>query len=408
MALTSYLLQAGVTALWLGGAAYCLLALWAARRFRSAAPAEAAESTPFVSLLKPLSGLERDLEGNLETFFFQDYPAYEILFAVSDASDPALPVLERLRRRYPRVPMKVVETAVSPYPNAKVYSLEKMAQIARADLLVISDSDVFVGADYLRAVVRPFADPQVGVTTCVYRGTPGKSLWSQLEALAMSTEFMAGVLVAWALEGMKFALGPTMAVRRSCLAAIGGFSSMAEYLADDFILGSWAARAGYRVVLSSYVVNHQVLGESFRSTFEHRLRWARSSRSSRPWGYVGEGFTHLLPVAIGFLILTPQPLLALTLVAATLTLRWLVTWEVGWGVLRDPGLRRRWWMVPLEDLLSFVVWCAGFTGRQIMWRGTAYTVGQDGRFQPVTPPALGPVAQSPGAQPEGCATAGHK
>lgn len=390
--MTSYLLLAGLTALWLGGAVYCVLALWAASRFRSA-PQETEEFTPFVSLLKPLSGLERDLEGNLGTFFFQNYPSYEILFAVSDASDPALPVLERLRRRYPRVPVKVVETGASPYPNAKVYSLEKMAEMARADLLVISDSDVFVGADYLRAVVRPFASSQVGVTTCVYRGTPGRSLWSQLEALAMSTEFMAGVLVAWALDGMKFALGPTMAVRRSCLAAIGGFSSMAQYLADDFILGSWIARAGYRVVLSSYVVNHQVLGESFRATFEHRLRWARSARRSRPWGYVGAGFTHPLPVAIGLLILTRYSLLAVTLVAVTLALRWLVTWQVAWGVLRDPGMLRRWWMVPLQDLLSFVVWCAGFTGRQIMWRGTAYTVGQDGRFEPVTPPTLGPVAE---------------
>ncbi len=383
----SLLFFGALTAVWLGGVCYCLLALWAAWRFRSASKELPAEFTPFASLLKPLCGLERDLEKNLETFFTQDYPSYEILFAVNFSDDLALTVVERLRKKYPRIPVKVVFAVDSPYPNLKVYSLELMGQQAGSDLLVISDSDVFVGPDYLRTVVRPFANHEVGVNTCVYRGSPGNSLWSRLEAMAMGIQFMPGVLVAWGLDGMKFALGPTMALRRNCLEAIGGFSSMSHYLADDFVLGNWAAEAGFRVVLSPYVLNHQVLGESFRSTFEHRLRWARSSRCSRPLGYIGEGFTHPLAVALGLMVLTPHSLLFQAMVAATVLLRWMVSWAVGWVVLRDRSLRRWWWwlLIPLQDVLSFAVWCGGFTSRKIHWRGITYRVEQDGRFEPVEP-----------------------
>jgi ceramide glucosyltransferase len=372
---------------------YALLVSWAAQRFRIASRGSAGAPSfePFVSLLKPLSGFERNLEAHLESFFRQDYPSYEILFAAADADDPALAVVARLCQRYPQIPARVLVTGPAPWPNAKVYSLEKMTAAAGAGVLVISDSDVFVGPDYLRCVVRPFADPRVGVTTCVYRGVPGAGFWSRLEALAMSGTFMPGVLVAWAMEGMKFALGPTMAVRRECLQAIGGFAAMADYLADDFLLGNWADRAGFRVVLSPYVVDHQVLGEGFAATFKHRLRWARSTRRSRPWGYLGEGFTHPLAAAVALLLAAPHSL-AWAAVVATLALRWLIHWSVSWQVLRDPYARGAWWLVPVQDLMEFAVWCAGFTGRTVMWRGTAYYVGKDGRFERAAPRS-GTVAQ---------------
>ncbi len=254
-----------ISLVWIGGMVYCGLALWAARRFRSrsAGQAIASANEPFVSLLNN-----------------QDYPSYEILFAAARADDPALDLARRLHLRYPHVPARFVVAGPAPGPNAKVYSLEKMAALAKADVLVISDSDVRVGPDYVRQVVKPFADPCVGVTTCIYRGAPGAGFWSRLEALAMSSTFMPGVLAAWAMEGMKFALGPTMAVRRECLDAIGGFAGMAGYLADDFLLGNWAARQGYRVVLSPYVVDHEVLGTGFVATFTHR-RGDTSDRASR-------------------------------------------------------------------------------------------------------------------------------
>jgi ceramide glucosyltransferase len=273
--------------------------------------------------------------------------------------------------------------------------MELMARHARGQVLVISDSDVRVTPAYLRAVMHPFQQADVGVVTCPYRGAPGPSLWSRLEALAMTTRFMPGVLVAWLLEterlsdrtrgGLRFALGPTMAVRRECLDAIGGFPAMAQYLADDFLLGKWAAERGYRVELSPYVLDHLVLGESFIATARHQLRWARSSRSSRPVGYLGEGFTHptawALAVAVALFVAGRPVTVGIAMIAAALLARAWVSWAVGWDMLRDPALRRSWWLIPLGDLLGFAVWLGGFTGRTILWRGIEYRVGQDGRFE---------------------------
>jgi ceramide glucosyltransferase len=369
--------------LWAGGVATCLLGLWAAWAFRHSAASQSGSFEPWVSLLKPLSGVETALEHNLESFFRQDYSNFEILFAASDPADPALEVVARLRTRYPHIAVKVVDASAPSYANHKVYSLEKMAAQAAADILVISDSDVRVTPDYLPSLVTAFADPDVGVSTCVYRGVPGRGIWSRLEALAMSTEFMAGVLLAWKLEGMKFALGPTMAVRRTCLEAIGGFAAMANYLADDFVLGKWAAQAGYKVVLSPHVVNHQVLGEDFRSCFLHRLRWARSARFSRPWGYVGQVFTYPVPAALLLAAMGPHSAAMAAVLVATIAVRCLAALAVGWGVLRDRHALRSWWLVPVQDLLSFAVWCGGFTGRYVQWRDTRYRVWRGGRFEPI-------------------------
>src|SRR5262245_37835896 len=200
-------------------------------------------------MLKPLRGADPDLERHLESFFLQNYPSFEILFALRSADDPAVAVAERLMARYPHVPARMILTGEPPYANAKVYSMKKMADAASADILVITDSDTSVSKDYLQTVAAAFAPESVGAATSLYRGGACADLWSKLEALGMSAEFMAGVVVANYLEGMKFTLGPSMAVRRDCLRAIGGFEAMADYLADDFVLGAWASRAGYQVAL---------------------------------------------------------------------------------------------------------------------------------------------------------------
>jgi ceramide glucosyltransferase len=393
--------------IWLGGLFYCLLGVIAARRFSSVSASDGRGVTCAIpaSLLKPLSGAERGLEESLESFFRQDYPDYEILFAVNRDDDPALEIVERLRLRHPERAVHVV-IAEPHYPNAKVYSMELMARQARGAVLVISDSDVRVTPEYLRAVIHPFElndiENEVGVVTCPYRGAPGLGLWSRLEALAMTTRFMPGVLVAWLLEtkplqdqtrsGLQFALGPTMAVSRECLDAIGGFPAMAQYLADDFVLGKWAAEHGYRVELSSYVLDHLVLGESLSATVRHQLRWARSSRCSRPFGYVGEGFTHPIAWALAATaaaaLLGGSLTLGCTMIAVALLARAWVSWTVGWGALRDPELLRSWWLIPLGDLMGFAVWLGGFTGRKILWRGIEYRVGQDGRFEPIRPSTI--------------------
>jgi len=369
-----------------GGLVYYLLAIFATRKLCKAQVASEPKvgASPSISLLKPLRGADPELERHLESFFRQDYPSFEILFAVRDAADPAVVVVQRLTARYPDIVTRLIFTGEPPYANAKVYSMEKMGEAARADILVITDSDTSVGRDYLRRIAMAFMPEKVGAATNLYRGVSGEDLWSKLEALGMSTEFMAGVVVANHLEGMKFTLGPSMAVRRDCLREIGGFAAMADYLADDFVLGQWVSEAGYEVALLPHVVNHHATALGFTSSFKHRLRWNRSSRFSRPAGYIGQGFTYGLPWALLFFLAAPfwwgGPLL-LAVVAARL---WMA-YELGLRLLNDRAALRRFWLIPLQDLLSFATWVGGFAGREVVWRNERYRLLEGGRFASVVP-----------------------
>jgi ceramide glucosyltransferase len=369
-----------------GGFVYYLLAVVAARKLykaRDAAEPEVA-AAPAISLLKPLRGADPDLERHLESFFLQAYPSFEILFAVRRADDPAVAVAERLMERYPRVPSRLILTGEPPYANAKVYSMEKMAEAASADILVITDSDTSVSKDYLQRVAAAFAPERVGAATNLYRGAPGADLWSKLEALGMSTEFMAGVVVANHLEGMKFTLGPSMAVRRYCLRAIGGFAAMADYVADDFVLGQWVSEAGYEVALLPHPVNHHATALGFTSSFKHRLRWNRSSRFSRPAGYVGQGFTYGLPWALLLFLASPFWWSGSLLIAVAAA-RFSLAYELGLRLLDDREALRRFWLIPLQDILSFATWIGGFVGREVVWRNERYHLLEGGRFEPVIP-----------------------
>src|SRR5215831_4201067 len=373
-----------------GGLVYYLLAVVAARKLRNTREAVEPEvaAAPTISLLKPLRGADPDLERHLESFFLQAYPSFEILFAVRRADDPAVAVAERLMARYPRVPTRLILTGEPPYANAKVYSMEKMAEAAGADILVITDSDTSVGKDYLQRVAAAFAPERVGAATSLYRGAPGADLWSKLEALGMSTEFMAGVVVAWLLEGMKFALGASMAVRRDCLRAIGGFAAMADYLADDFVLGQWASEAGYEVALLPQPVNHHATALGFASSFKHRLRWNRSSRFSRPAGYIGQGFTYGLPWAL-LLFLAAPFWWSVALLLAVAAARFYLAYELGLRLLGDREALRRFWLIPLQDALSIGDWIGGFVGREIIWRNERYRLLEGGKFEPVIPRGSG-------------------
>lgn len=381
-----YYLPLAVTGLaTLGGMAYYLIAIFCTYRLgerRTSHDNEHQAGLPPMSLLKPLCGDEPELDECLATFFTQDYPQYEILFAVRHPADPAVGVVNRLRQTYPQVLAEVIYTGEPPYANAKVYSLEKMAEAARHDLLVITDSDTRVAPDYLKAMAREFVAPDVGAVTNLYRGVTGSDFWSRLEALGMSTEFMAGVVVAERLEGMKFALGPSMAVRRACLNVIGGFSALKDHLADDFMLGNLVDAAGWQVALSTHVVNHHVSSGGFLPTFRHRLRWNRSTRFSRPAGYLGQGFTYGSSWALLFFLLSPS-FPAGGLLLFTLLLRGWLAVSLGKGVLADTTVRKRLWLLPLQDMLSFASWLGGFTSREVIWRNERYRLLDGGRFEPV-------------------------
>jgi ceramide glucosyltransferase len=359
-----------------GALVYPVLTILAARRYRLAQPPALGPAPEPISILKPLAGLDLGLESNLRTFFEQDYPGdFEILFAVRSADDPAVPTVEKLRGEYPRVSSRLLITGEPPYPNAKVYSLDRMLGAAAHDLVVMSDSDIRVRPDLLRAAAAEFQNPHTGVATCPYRAVAGASFWSRLEATGMNTDFLAGILVARWLEGMRFAVGPTIVARRRVLESIGSFDRLKDYLAEDFVLGRFAAEAGHGVILSSYVIEHHIGSSGFRHNAAHRLRWARSTRRSRPWGYVGQVFTMPLPLAL--LVVAANPAWWPVLPAAV-AMRVAAAYVVAVGVL---DAKLNWALLPLEDLAGFCFWVAGFFGNTITWRGRRYRLQADGRFQ---------------------------
>lgn len=328
-------------------------------------------------MLKPLHGLDEGLEENLRSFFTQVHPNYEILFAMRSAADPAHALVTRLAAEYPHVPTRIILTGEPPWPNAKSWSLSLMQEQARHNLLVMSDSDIRVDPHMLRTLAKEFANPGLAVTTCPYRAVPGDSFWSTLEAIGMNTEFLGGILVARMLEGMKFAVGPTIAARKQAIDAVGGWQYLQEFLAEDFVLGHDAAAKGLGVALSSYIIEHRIGAQSFRKNAIHRLRWCRSTRRSRPAGYVGQLFTNPIPIAIALTAVAPS---AWTALVVTLLLRAAAAYATSQQVLDDPLTRRAWPLVVVQDLASFAFWVAGFFGNTIDWRGEQYTLQRDGRF----------------------------
>ncbi|HEV2118177.1 MAG TPA: bacteriohopanetetrol glucosamine biosynthesis glycosyltransferase HpnI [Terriglobales bacterium] len=360
-----------------------LLAAGFVRFGRRPRPEAYAGPWPSVSLLKPLHGSEPGLEANLESFFLQDYPAYEIIFGCRQESDPALDVVRAVRRHHPQVPVKIVFSGEPEHPNAKVCSLQKMAEAAGSDYLVISDSDVRVTPEYVREVTRPLLDNEVGMVTCLYRGVPSGGLWSRLEALGMSVEMTAGVVVADMLEGLKFALGPTMAIRRDTLEEMGGFQVLADYCADDFVLGQRVFEAGKQVVLSHYVVDHVALHQRCMASLQHQVRWMKSTRFSRPKGHIGTGLTFAMPFGLLGLVagvVMGDPLLGLALFLYAALNRMMEAMLAGWGVVRDPLALRYFWLYPVRDLLGFLLWCASFISTSIVWRGERYRLQMGGKM----------------------------
>jgi ceramide glucosyltransferase len=343
-----------------------------ARRQHSSAPDDA--HLPPVSVLKPVHGLEAQLKENIESFFRQDYPDYEILFAADEADDPALDVVREVCARYPNIRSRVLITG-TPWPNPVVYAFHCMAAAAAHDILVTTDSDVEVGPRYLREIVPPLLDPEVGMVTCVYRGKNAAGFLSGLTAIGMSVEMTAGVLVANLLEGMKFGLGPTTVVRKDSLASIGGYTALQDYIAYDFAIGNLIAKAGYRVVLSGYVIDHVVNQKSFRRMWQNQLRWAQTTRYSRPKGHFGSGLIFAMPYGLlGFVAAAALGhwKLGTLLLGGAVVNRLVEAWLVGWMVVRDPQIRHAPWLYPLRDLLGFAVWFASYLNLRYVWRDSRF------------------------------------
>jgi ceramide glucosyltransferase len=338
---------------------------------------------PPVSVLKPVHGKEARIQENIESFFRQNYAEYEVLFAADEPDDAALPVIREICARYPHIPSRILITGQPLWPNAPNYCFHRLTEVAAHDILVTSDSDVEVAPDYLRDVVTPLLDPKVGAVTCVFRGKSAGGIWGALDAIGQTVEFTAGVLIVNLLEGMKFGLGPTIALRKDSIGKIGGYAACREYLSNDFVVGNFIYKAGFRVVLSSHVIDHVSPPMTFRQMWERQLRWAMGTRYSRPKGHLGTGLTFAVPYGILGLVaasLLGHPWLGVVLFAASLLNRMAECWFVGWCAARDPVARRWVLLYPLRDLHGFIIWCASYLFKRSLWRDNNYVLLKGGRL----------------------------
>jgi len=341
--------------------------------------------SPPLSLLKPLHGAEPGLEEHVATFFEQDYPKYEILFSARAADDAGLETARRVAARYPQIAARFFSTGEPPYINAKVRSMELMEAEAAYDILVISDSDVRVTPDYLRSVALPFANVRVGAITCPYRGVAAEGgLWARLEAVGMSVEMTAGVLVARMMEGVQFTLGPTMAFRRETIRSMGGFRVTADYCADDFVLGNETFKLGQTVVLSHHAIDHMVINASLVQSLKHQVRWMKSTRFSRPKGHFGTALTFSMPFGLLGLVAgigTHHVALGAGLLAWAVASRLALSIVVGNWVVGD----RSWFgllvLYPIRDLMGFGFWAASYLSSKILWRGRVFQLLPGGKMR---------------------------
>ena len=356
---------------------YYALCLWSATRFLRARNAADRSVRPTrsipVSILKPLRGTDAEMYESFRSHCLQDYPEYEIIFGVSDASDPAIQLVEQLKVDFPQRSIRLIVCRENLGANTKVSNLAQIVRDARYEYLIVNDSDIRVEPDYLCRVLAPLSDAEIGLVTCLYRGIANSTLGSRLEALSISTDFAPGVLVAQFVEkGIRFGLGSTLAFRRRDLEAIGGFEAIVDYLADDYQIGSRIAALGLKVKLSDVVVETFLPRYAFRGLLDHQLRWARTIRDSRFWGYLGTGLTFGLPWAALALIFATGAAWAWALFACTAVLRIAVAIVVGRYALGDRQVIRSLALIPLRDLLALLVWISSFAGHEVVWRGDRF------------------------------------
>ncbi len=357
--------------------------LWRYRNARRS-KARAPEATPAVTVLKPLCGAEPQLYASLRSFCDQTCSRFQIVFGVRDPHDPALAVVRRLQREFPERELDIAIDATQHGSSLKVSNLLNMVRLARHDHLVVADSDVRVPRDYLARVVAPLADPRVGIVTCPYLGRARRSLWSLLLASFINDWFMPSVFVAATLGSRAFAFGATIAIRRTTLEAIGGFQAIADQLADDYRLGELTRRAGLKTVLSEVVVETCVDEASALDLVRHELRWLRTIRAVRPGGYASSFITFALPIAVlGCLIAESAGRLGTDIALAMLAITGAARLLLHFTVRKPRSALWQLWVLPLNDLLAFTLWCWGFVSRRVHWRQARYRVARDGSAQPI-------------------------
>ncbi len=376
-----------VTLLWMGIAAipfiYYLLALFSSwRYFRQPPEAQDTAFTPPVSILKPFRGLDPDAYDNLASFCRQDYPDYEIIFCVDPEHESVRPVVEKLQRDFPGHEIRILFGSGRVASNDKVAKLARMASEARHEVVVISDSDVRVQPDYLRSMVVPLSDPKVGAVTCFYVHTDLHTFADRLQTVGMMSDFYAGILVAWQLDGIKFALGPSIATTRERLAGFGGYAAIENSPGDDLLVGRLIAEQGYEVRLLRYAVTTVSDYGSMSDLLHKRMRWIVVMRHMRPWGHFGLAFTQGLPWSLLAVAIHPTLEVAAGYLGAYLAIRMAMTWVIGVHGLKRPGLWSQMLLIPVWDAVAFGIWLGSFLRTSIRWRGADYYI-REGQLVPV-------------------------
>ncbi len=367
----------------LAGTAYFAMSIWAARRFILEREQAAPKLTPPVSILKSLKGLDPHMYMAFRSHCLVDYPEYEVLFGVNDLSDPALTLVEKLREEFPRENLQLVHCPAVLGLNGKVSNLAQMLPHARFEHILINDSDIVVQRDYLSSVLAPFAKPEVGMVTTLYRGLAGQTLGSKLEALGLSTDFAGGVLIARAMEGgIRFGLGATIVTTKTVLGEIGGLEALVEYLGDDYELGARAATAGYKVELAGTIPETALPDYSFRDFWAHQMRWARNIKDRRPAQYVGLIVTFGLVWAVLAVLLNPFTWWTWLTLVVTAAARLTAALVVGREVLGDPRVRRDLWLLPFRDFVALLIWIASYAGNRVEWRGLQFKL-RDGKLEKI-------------------------
>jgi len=360
-------------------AVYWLAAFASVVLYRRRRPSASDVASP-VTILKPLRGNDGQLYENLRSFCLQDYRSFEILFGVRHLHDPAVAVVERLSHEFPGLELKLVADSRTIGTNLKVSNLANLVRHAKHDTLIVADSDMRVGPGYVRSVVGPLEDRRVGLVTCLYRGVAPYGVASHLGAMFINEWFLPAALVGTYVEPLRHAFGATIAFRRDTLGSIGGFEAVADQLADDYMLGWLVSERGLRVVLVPYVVENVVTERNLQTLILHELRWARTFRTLRPVAYFCSLFTYGIPLSVLWLAASRGCGAAWIALGAHIGLR-----AVGRLVLyRSLGQPLPWfdtWLVPVRDVVSFVVGILSFLGRTVRWNDEAFRVRRGGRLE---------------------------
>lgn len=366
--------------------AYSLIALICARRFfkRSSPTIFQPASEAGITILKPVKGMDAGSYDNFASFCNQEYSGpVQIIFAAASADDPVIAVIQRLIESHPGHDIKLSINPAIHGPNYKVSNLINAYPQARHDIIIVCDSDILVTPDYLQSVASHFTDPQIGLATSLYRTTHVHNIATALEATGFTTEMIPNVLVALQFEGLSFALGASMAVRRDALASIGGFDALADYLADDYQLGNKIHLAGWRIALDSCFVESIIKAESLMSVLSRQLRWARTMRVSRPGGYLASGITLPFPALFLAALMAPSPQTGFAAIALLYTVRLVVSTLFSRCFVRDKLFPRWLWLLPLRDMLAFFCWALSFLGNRVEWRGSRFVLKPGGKIEEI-------------------------